>query len=318
MKRSALTPSSGAAAAASGGGLRALLVGTHVITALMGYGWAQFGAAHVPAPRCPPCAGGAGDDVVPEPAWMVQGRAAAELQLARVAEGGERTSGTLIPSRDAVVAYGVEGAEPAPVVVFPDSVPQVVRALYRGVNGLVNPYSGFDAAGWPLDLQGWNGEESTLPQMVWETNASVVIEVGSWKGMSAAALGAALKEVHAAGRLPAGVAPMLLCVDTWQGAPEFLENRLHGVDPDRDMYTLHGWPLVYFQFLANMVHSGLTGTVFPLPAGSLIAAEYVRRADPEFRADVIYVDGRCARAWRGGGGGGGNRGAPQNKPPPAI
>jgi hypothetical protein len=257
--------------------------------------------------------------------WAVQGRAAdgeapvaqqgcersdGEAPPAPVAHACERAAGgTLIPSRDTVVAYSVEGAEPAPAVAFPDSVPLVVRALYRGVNGIVNPYSGFDAAGWPLDLQGWNGEESTLPQMVWETNASVVIEVGSWKGMSTSALGAALKEVHAAGRLPAGVSPLLLCVDTWQGAPEFLETRLHGVDPERDMYTLHGWPLVYFQFLANMVHSGLAGTVFPLAAGSLIAAEYVRRTDPEFRADVIYVDGRCVRGkGRGGGGGPGLRG----------
>jgi hypothetical protein len=106
--------------------------------------------------------------------------------LAPVAQCGERAAGgTLIPSRDAVVAYGVEGAEPAPGVAFSDSVPQMVRSLYRGVNGVVNPYSGFDAAGWPLDLQGWNGEESTLPQMVWETNASVVVEVGTFAALFA-------------------------------------------------------------------------------------------------------------------------------------
>lgn len=46
---------------------------------------------------------------------------------------------------------------------------------------------------------------------------------------------------------------------------------------------------------ANMVHSDLSRIVYPLPASSLIAAEYLRRADPEFRADVIYVDGRCVR-----------------------
>lgn len=40
-----------------------------------------------------------------------------------------------------------------------------------------------------------------------------------------------------------------------------------------------------------MVHSDLTSIVYPLPASSLIAAEYIRRADPDFRADVIYIDG---------------------------
>lgn len=238
--------------------LRTILLGTHIVTGLIGYGFAvstgsagSSGAAVIC--NCPRNADVASavvvdPNVVQEPDWMINARKDAEARLAKVKDG-QRFKGSLIPARAEIAAYGVEGAEPEPVVEFPASVPQVVRSLYRGVNGIVSPYSGFDAAGWPYDLQGWNGEESTLPAMVWETNASVVIEVGSWKGMSSAALGGALKELQIAERLPEGVSPLLLCVDTWQGAPEFLENRLHVVDPDRDMYTLHGWPLVYFQWL---------------------------------------------------------------------
>ena len=227
-------------------------------------------------------------DEVAEPEWMVKARAVAQAQFV----SGHRFKGTLIPSIEAIRAYSVEGAEPEPVVPFPESVPDVVKSLYRGVNGIVSPYSGFDASGWPQDLSGWNGEEASLPELVLQANASVVIEVGSWKGMSSVAIGKALQEVQQKGRLPAGVAsPLLLCVDTWQGAPEFLENRLYGVDADRDMLTLHGWPLVFFQWLANMVHAGLTSVVFPLPASSLIAAEFLRRADGGFRADAIYIDG---------------------------
>ena len=91
-----------------------------------------------------------------------------------------------------------------------------------------------------------------------------------------------------------GPTPQLLCVDTWQGAPEFLSMRS---DPDHDLFLVHGYPWVYYQWLANMAHAGLTAVVFPLAAPSRVASEFLARSNgpagtPDaFAADVIYIDG---------------------------
>lgn len=180
-----------------------------------------------------------------------------------------------------------------PFVPLPEHLPPIIKTLYRGKGGAMqSPYSGFNASGWPLDGRGWNGDEGPLPTLVAETAASVVVEVGSWKGSSSRTLGRALLKVAAS--KPDRPKPYMLCVDTWQGAPEFLTVRMTEGDANMDTYdlvTVHGYPHVYYQWLANIVHAGLQEVVFPLPSTSLIASEYIKRRDPDFRADVIYVDG---------------------------
>jgi hypothetical protein len=61
----------------------------------------------------------------------------------------------------------------------------------------------------------------------------------------------------------------VLCVDTWSGSSE------HWADNGYRMLLnlQHGYPCVYRQFLANVILSGLTTTVFPLPVTSTAAAE---------------------------------------------
>lgn len=142
----------------------------------------------------------------------------------------------------------------------------------------VSPYAGFDASAWPYDPQGWNGNHPLFARLVAEVDPGLCIEVGSWKGQSA---------IHLAGEMAArrGDA-QLVCVDTWLGSFDWW------LDPSRsprtDMGLQHGYPTLYYQFLANIVHAGLQDVVVPFPATSTIAARLLIARG--IQADLVYID----------------------------
>ena len=140
----------------------------------------------------------------------------------------------------------------------------------------VNPYEGFKAFNY-LDLQGWNGDGQVIQDLVREVKPKLIVEVGSWKGQSAATMGALVK----------GSNCEIVCVDTWLGAAEFWTDQ---DDPDRykSLKLVNGYPSVYYQFLSNMVQLGLQNTVTPFPQSSLIAARLLRLWDAE--PQLIYID----------------------------
>ena len=80
----------------------------------------------------------------------------------------------------------------------------------------------------------------------------------------------------------------ILCVDTWSGAPEFW---IDHADPDRflSLKLKNGYPTVYYQFLANICHAGLSDIITPLPLPSTVAAEVLKKKG--IKADMIYIDG---------------------------
>ncbi|MCR9246995.1 MAG: class I SAM-dependent methyltransferase [bacterium] len=143
-----------------------------------------------------------------------------------------------------------------------------------------DPYAGFDATAIAPDLQGWNGNSPFFGELINKLRPQLVLEVGSWKGQSAATMGRALQQL--------GGERTLVCVDTWLGALEF---RTDHEDPERyrGLAIRHGYPQVYYQFLANMVHAGLQNTVVPFPQTSLIAARWFLVNG--IGADLIYIDG---------------------------
>jgi len=86
----------------------------------------------------------------------------------------------------------------------------------------------------------------------------------------------------------------VLCIDTWLGSNQVLWS-----DPTlRPLLQLDesGYPGVYRQVLADIVHEGLQDTVFPLPMTSGAAAELLSHCT--VRADLIYID--AAHAEYGG------------------
>lgn len=139
-----------------------------------------------------------------------------------------------------------------------------------------DPYSGFDRGPYALDLQGWASDHPIFAKAIRTLNPALIIEVGSWKGASA---------IHMArSALAAGGSPTILCIDTWLGSPDhFTSPGTFGVVPTR-----HGWPILYYQFLANVLHCGCEKTIVPFPQTSINAAAIL--AHYQIQADLIYLD----------------------------
>lgn len=136
--------------------------------------------------------------------------------------------------------------------------------------------SGFDAKGYPDDVQGWGSDHSIFAELIEQVRPRVIIEVGTWKGASALHMASVCDALDLDTRI--------LCVDTWLGAYEFI-----GAGGERDLQARYGWPHVYEQFLANVVSAGQQRRIIPFPQTSLIAARYFWHH--QVRADLIYIDG---------------------------
>lgn len=175
-----------------------------------------------------------------------------------------------------------------------------------------DPYLGFDETAYRYDLQGWGGHQEFWTEMVEESKAMVALEVGSWKGRSAAAIASAMttrwgdayddyydgmcsrcnwsliERDHAMGNCPGPIKPELVCLDTWLGATEFLENH-DDVTRYKGLEMLHGFPSVYYTFLANMKRMNMQEVVTPFPQTSTNGMRFLARKHVKF--DLIYIDG---------------------------
>lgn len=149
----------------------------------------------------------------------------------------------------------------------------------------LDPYAGFDETPYPEDLTG--GDIFPIWQQVVDAiHPKLCIEVGSWRGKSAIHLADLLQEQ--------GDDFTIVCVDTWLGSDPVHQwsCRDHPVWGMKDNY-LHGYPLMYFQFLANVLHHGYQDNIVPLPNTSNVAAKFflgVQLDGAPFEADLIYID----------------------------
>ena len=153
-------------------------------------------------------------------------------------------------------------------------------ALLRRALHATDPYSDFDPAPFPADVQGWGGESPAFKALITEVKPALVIEVGTWKGASAITMAEAARD--------AGLPTQVLCIDTWLGALEFWNDQN---DPERylSLKLKHGYPSVYYQFLANVARRGLQDRITPFPQTSSTAALWLRMQG--FGASLIYIDG---------------------------
>jgi SAM-dependent methyltransferase len=174
-----------------------------------------------------------------------------------------------------------------------------IRSLVIGVMG-ANPYDGFDASRYQRDITGWQSTHPWFAQIIGQVKPARILELGTWKGASAIHMAHLAKQVNPQAQV--------LCVDTWLGS-----HRVLWTTPEyrRQLDLKHGFPQQYFQFLANVVHSGLQEQIFPLPMTSYCATDILQQAGMEF--DVIYIDAhhdedevigdmrRCYKLLRPGG-----------------
>ena len=142
-----------------------------------------------------------------------------------------------------------------------------------------DPYAGFDFQRFPDDPAGWGSDSPAFAELVAEVRPHRVVEVGTWKGGSALTIARALDA--------AGLDAEVVCVDTWLGALEMWTDL---DDPTRHgaLELAHGFPSVYYRFLANVCHAGQQHRITPFPVPSLTAAQWF--ALHGLQTDLIYLD----------------------------
>lgn len=154
---------------------------------------------------------------------------------------------------------------------------RLASALMTKLHG-ADVYAGFEYADIAEDAHG-GGANPIFQTLIDALKPQFIVEVGSWKGSSAIRMAGLLRE--------RGIDGAVLCVDTWLGG---LDHILEPMSPEWDIgrYRRHGYPMLYYQFLANVMHAGLNDYIVPFPNTSAIAARWLGKIG--LQADLIYID----------------------------
>lgn len=144
-----------------------------------------------------------------------------------------------------------------------------------------DPYAGFDASGFPEDLEGWGSYHPIFDALINLGRPGLIVEVGSWKGASAINMASIMKRF--------GIAGKIICIDTWLGTIESYTMRTSMPNLHRGLLYHNGWPHVYYQFLANVVRAGHQDTIIPLPQPSASGLRLIKAMGLE--PDLVYIDG---------------------------
>jgi hypothetical protein len=147
--------------------------------------------------------------------------------------------------------------------------------LMRAIHG-TDVYASYCSV-LPLDLQGWNSVYPKFGEIIREKRPSVIFDVGVWKGGSTLFIANLLKEN--------GIEGAIIAIDTFLGSPEHWE-RAGGFG--NFIIRKHGRPLLYEQFLTNVVRSGFQDWIVPLPQTSENAAAILTHLG--INASLIHID----------------------------
>jgi hypothetical protein len=145
-------------------------------------------------------------------------------------------------------------------------------------NFIVNEQS--NTNGWlGLRTNDWLGYHPIFEQLIIMMKPNLIVEVGTWKGLSAIVMGNAIKKYN--------LSTTILCVDTWLGALEFWDNLN---DPERyqSLNLKYGYPSVYYDFLSNVKKNNLEKIIIPFPQISTIAAQWMKLK--KIFCDMVYID----------------------------
>jgi hypothetical protein len=147
---------------------------------------------------------------------------------------------------------------------------RLIDTLWYGVD----PLAGY--ATQMQDLQGWNSDHGYLADAIDRHRPDVVVEVGVWKGASVITMARRMREIGCHG--------VVIAVDTWLASAD------HWLDPalKQQVVHMHGYPMLYFIFLGNVVADGLQDYVLPLPLDSVNACEVLRAR--KVSPTVLHID----------------------------
>jgi hypothetical protein len=124
----------------------------------------------------------------------------------------------------------------------------------------------------PYNDFGWYYAQEPIEKIIKEKNVRVVIELGSWLGKSTR---------HIASLLPEN--GVVWAVDHWQGS---IEHHVENYDYYPEMKTI--LPVLYEQFLSNVIHAELTHKIIPWKMTTDEAIQRFRQE--QIHPDLIYVD----------------------------
>ncbi len=147
--------------------------------------------------------------------------------------------------------------------------------IMRRIHG-IDVYAGFSPT-FADDRQGWNSQHPAFNEIIMGARPQVLIDVGVWKGGSTIHL-AELLQRHSVDGTVIGVDTFLGSVEHWDRQSGFA-----GLIPYR-----FGMPLLYEQFLSNVVRCGMQDRVVPLAQTSTNAGVLLGRLG--IQAGLVHID----------------------------
>lgn len=144
------------------------------------------------------------------------------------------------------------------------------------LNLLNNLYDGLIIR--PADISGWNSFSPVFETIIKKISPKTIVEVGSWKGASAINMANICKSLN--------LSANIYCIDTWLGSLEFLTTLKD--TPERNLVYKNGYPTIYYQFLSNVLYSGNSDCIFPIPTTSSIGCKYLKYNN--ISPELIYID----------------------------
>ena len=141
------------------------------------------------------------------------------------------------------------------------------KSIYENLN-LLDP-----------DLRGWHSDHPIFENLIGETRPSTIVEVGTWKGLSAINMARITQDI--------GLETKIYCIDTWLGGFQLWDDCKES--KETDLLQKNGYPQIYYQFLSNVVHCNLQDIIVPFPNTSSIG--YIYLSSNQIRPQLIYIDG---------------------------
>jgi predicted O-methyltransferase YrrM len=137
-------------------------------------------------------------------------------------------------------------------------------------------YQDFDPSPYPDDIQGWNSQHPLLQEVIRVKKPGIIIEIGVWKGASAIFMAEQLRM--------AKIPSVVIGVDTFLGSVTHLTRP----ESRASLNPRHGWPQLYYQFMANVVRRDLQNFICPFAQTSETAFQYFSQLN--LRPDVVHID----------------------------
>ena len=148
-------------------------------------------------------------------------------------------------------------------------------------------YDALDTSGHTIDLQGWmeptfTEQFDSLLSLQNFRESLTILEVGSWKGLSATTMAARCK-------MKGFTNVNIVAIDTWLGAPEFWTWGLDDPTRGKSLNIVDGYPTVFYTFTKNVKSLGHHDVIAPFPISSTQGASVLKAHG--IRADMVYIDG---------------------------